>query len=64
MQTNSYNIERTDNCMAKKEKKNYDYNKGIENRNISEACTEYMKLFGANNNLMRHLPSVYDGLIK
>jgi len=43
------------------DKKNVDYNKGIEERNISEACTEYMQIFGSNNNLMRHLPGVLDG---
>ena len=46
----------------KKSKKNVDYNKGIEETNISEACTEYMKIFGANTNLMRHLPVIFDGL--
>ena len=46
----------------KKNKKFADYNKGIEETNISEACTEYMKIFGANTNLMRHLPVVMDGL--
>lgn len=51
--------------MAKKEKVNkklVDYNSGIEDVNISEVCTEYMKIFGANTNIMRHLPAVYDGL--
>lgn len=48
--------------MSEKPKKNVDYNKGIQNTNISDACTEYMKIFGANNNLMRHLPAVLDGL--
>ena len=45
-----------------KENKKVDYDKGIITENISEACTEYMKIFGANNNLMRHLPGVLDGL--
>lgn len=45
-----------------KDKKNVDYNQGIQTANISEACTEYMQIFGANNNLMRHLPGVLDGL--
>lgn len=45
-----------------KEKKNVDYDKGITTANISKACTEYMQIFGANNNLMRHLPGVLDGL--
>ena len=49
--------------MAEKNvKKDVDYDKGIQNLNISDACTEYMKIFGANNNLMRHLPAVLDGL--
>lgn len=43
--------------------KNADYNKGIEEINISKACTEYMKIFGANTNIMRHLPVIYDGLL-
>ena len=51
--------------MAEKNvKKDVDYDKGIQNLNLSDACTEYMKIFGANNNLMRHLPAVLDGLIK
>lgn len=45
-----------------KDKKNVDYNQGIQSTNISKACTEYMQIFGANNNLMRHLPGVLDGL--
>lgn len=43
------------------EKRNANYNQGIEEVNISEACTGYMQLFGANNNIMRHLPLVLDG---
>lgn len=42
--------------------KKEDYNKGIEVTNILNACTAFMQLFGANNNLMRHLPELYDGL--
>jgi DNA gyrase subunit A len=38
------------------------YNSNIIVRDIGEACTEYMKIFGANNNLMRHIPSLIDGL--
>lgn len=45
-----------------KQNKDVDYNQGIEIANLSDACTEYMKIFGANNNLMRHLPGVLDGL--
>lgn len=45
-----------------KESKIVDYDKGITTANISKACTEYMQIFGANNNLMRHLPGVLDGL--
>ena len=49
--------------MAKKNnKKDANYNAGIENVNMSSACMDYMKIFAANNNLMRHLPGVYDGL--
>ena len=45
-----------------KQNKDVDYDQGIEIANLSDACTEYMKIFGANNNLMRHLPGVLDGL--
>lgn len=45
-----------------KDKQNVNYDNGIQTANISAACTEYMKIFGANNNLMRHLPGVLDGL--
>ena len=45
-----------------KQNKEVDYDHGIETANLSDACTEYMKIFGANNNLMRHLPSVFEGL--
>ena len=45
-----------------KENKKVDYDQGIQVQNISKACTEYMQIFGANNNLMRHLPGVLDGL--
>lgn len=37
-------------------------NEIIENRDIGEMCREDMLIFGANNNLMRHIPSLYDGL--
>lgn len=30
--------------------------------NIGDECTRNMKIFGANNNLMRHLPEIRDGL--
>ncbi len=43
-------------------KKNYTGDKRIEVANIGDLCTTYMRLFGANNNLMRHLPSLSDGL--
>ena len=45
-----------------KNKKDVDYNSGIAELNIGDACTEYMKIFGANNNIMRHLSGIYDGL--
>jgi DNA gyrase subunit A len=38
------------------------FNKNVEVLNIGDACTEYMKIFGANNNLMRHIPSISDGV--
>lgn len=34
----------------------------VEIENIGDLCTENMKIFGANNNLMRHIPSFNDGL--
>jgi len=46
----------------KKNKKDANYNSGIDNVNMSSACMDYMKIFAANNNLMRHLPGVFDGL--
>lgn len=49
--------------MAKKKKDiNVDYNKNIESANISDMCEEYMKIYGANTNIQRHLPDIYDGL--
>lgn len=46
--------------MAKKEKVNYD--KNIVNENMGDLCTRYMQIYGANNNLMRHVPFLMDGL--
>jgi DNA gyrase subunit A len=46
----------------KSDKKEADYNKGIVDKNISSECKNYMRIFGSNNNIMRHLPGVYDGL--
>ena len=46
--------------MAKKEKVNYE--KNIMTENIGDLCTKYMQLYGANNNLMRHVPFLMDGL--
>lgn len=43
-------------------KKVVDYNKNIIYENLSDLATENMKIFGANNNLMRHLPFLVDGL--
>ena len=50
--------------MAKEKinKKDVDYGKTVEQLNIADACKGYMQVFGANNNLMRHLPEIYDGL--
>ena len=47
--------------MAKKDKK-VDYDKQIVTENIGDLCTKYMQLYGANNNLMRHVPFLMDGL--
>jgi DNA gyrase/topoisomerase IV subunit A len=43
-----------------KHKDVHDRNVIVEN--IGDLCTEYMQIFGANNNLMRHIPSLADGL--
>lgn len=48
--------------ITKEDKKKANYSKGVSDVNIGATCKEYMKIFGANTNLMRHLPSVYDGL--
>lgn len=37
-------------------------NERIIDVNIGDRCTDDMKLFGANNNLMRHLAEIRDGL--
>lgn len=34
----------------------------IYKKNIAEACEEYNKIFGANKNLYRIIPSMQDGL--
>jgi DNA gyrase subunit A len=47
----------------KKKEKVADYNAGIVNENIADACQGYMEIFGVNNNIMRHLPEVLDGLL-
>lgn len=46
--------------MAKKI--DYNFNKNIISRNIAEICKEHMLIFGANNNIMRHIPFLADGL--
>jgi len=43
-------------------KEAFDFDKNVVIENIGDLCTEYMRIFGANNNLMRHLPSLIDGL--
>lgn len=51
--------------MTKKDKikkKDVDYSSNVEVANIADTCKSYMQIYGANNNLMRHLPDVYDGL--
>lgn len=50
--------------MSKKKpnKKDANYNKGVEPIDIAKACEEYMKIYGTNNNLQRHIPDIYDGL--
>lgn len=49
--------------MAKKKKEQfYTQDRNIQKVNIGDLCTEHMKIFGANTNLMRHIPSLNDGL--
>lgn len=53
--------------MAKKDNtrkniKEANYDKGVVKQNIGDTCTNYMQIFGANTNLMRHIPTMCDGL--
>lgn len=49
--------------MAKKEdRKQANYDHGITEENIGDACTDFMRIFGANNNIMRHMSDALDGL--
>lgn len=52
--------------MVKKTKKELiksaNYDAGVVDENMADACKGFMRVFGANNNLMRHLPEVFDGL--
>lgn len=38
------------------------YDSNIEVVNIADACSSYMQIFGANTNLARHIPVIFDGL--
>lgn len=38
------------------------YDEEIVDVNIGDYCTDIMKVFGSNNNLMRHLPDIRDSL--
>lgn len=38
------------------------YDKNVSEENISDMCTEFMKIFGANVNILRHTPFLIDGL--
>jgi DNA gyrase subunit A len=46
----------------KKDKKLANYDANIVRANIADSCKEFMRVFGNNNNLMRHIPEVLDGL--
>jgi DNA gyrase subunit A len=48
--------------MGKHNKEVYNYDRNVIEENIGDKCTLLMKIFGANNNLMRHLPFLVDGL--
>jgi DNA gyrase subunit A len=48
--------------MAKRENEFYTQDRNIQIANIGDLCTEHMQIFGANTNLMRHIPSLADGL--
>lgn len=37
-------------------------NEKYEDAEIGQLCRDYMIIFGLNNNIMRHIPSLYDGL--
>ncbi|WP_304576789.1 DNA gyrase/topoisomerase IV subunit A [Romboutsia ilealis] len=39
------------------------FSENIEHQNIGDACTAYMKIFGTNKNVMRHMPLEIDGLL-
>lgn len=38
------------------------YNANVSEENMSDMCTEFMKIFGANINILRHTPFLIDGL--
>ena len=42
--------------------KDTDWSQGIEEHNVGDLCQNYMKIFAANNNFVRHLSGLYDGL--
>lgn len=39
-----------------------DWSQGIQEHNVGDLCQDYMKIFAANNNLMRHLAGLWDGI--
>jgi len=38
------------------------FDKNVKIENIGDICTHYMQIYGANTNLMRHIPFAEDGL--
>lgn len=51
--------------MSKKDNKNLRsvFSQNIREENIGDKCTDLMKIFGANKNIMRHVPLEIDGLL-
>lgn len=40
-----------------------EFSLNVQHMNVGDACTEYMKIFGTNKNVMRHMPLEIDGLL-
>ncbi len=40
-----------------------EFSQNLQQMNVGDACTDYMKIFGTNKNVMRHMPLEIDGLL-